>query len=41
LKIEQTLSDALPGDSATWSKYLDPKWHLVAEDGSGQFRAEF
>jgi len=41
IKLEQLLADALPGDSATWSKYLDPQWHIVDEDGNGTFRKEF
>ena len=41
IRLEQRLADALPGDSATWNKYLDPTWHLVDEDGNGSFRAEF
>src|ERR1700761_1836139 len=41
IKLEQTLADAMPGDSATWSKYLDPKWHIVDEDGNGTFRKDF
>jgi hypothetical protein len=41
IKLEQKLCDALPGDSAVWSKYLDPKWHLMDEDGNGSFRKDF
>lgn len=41
IRLEQILADALPADSATWSKYLDPKWHLVDEDGNSTFRKEF
>jgi hypothetical protein len=39
--LEQKLADALPGDSATWSKYTDPKWHLVDEDGRQIARKDF
>ncbi len=41
IKIEQDLADRLPVDSAFWSKYLDPKWHIVDEDGNGAFKKEF
>jgi hypothetical protein len=41
LKIEQLLEDALPGDSSTWSKYLDKNWYITTEDGTGLFRKEF
>jgi hypothetical protein len=41
IKIEQALADVLPVDSAFWSKYLDPKWHIVDEDGNGAFKKEF
>src|SRR6185503_214533 len=41
IKLEQQLQDALPGDTATWNKYLDPKLHVVDEDGAGAFKKEF
>ena len=41
IKIEQALADALPGDTAVWSKYLDPAWYITTEDGSGLNRTEF
>jgi len=41
VRLEQKLCNALPGDSAVWSKYLDPKWHLMDEDGNGSFRKDF
>ena len=41
LSIEQSLCDALPGDTTTWSKYLDPHWYAVTEDGSGTDRKSF
>ena len=41
IRIEQALCDALPGDTATWSKYLDPAWHAVTEDGSETNRKDF
>ncbi len=41
LRIEQALCDALPGDTATWAKYLDPAWHAVTEDGSATNRKDF
>jgi hypothetical protein len=31
----------LPGNPALWNKYLDPKWHIVDEDGNGAFKKEF
>src|ERR1700759_753137 len=41
IKLEQRLCDASPGDAVTWGKYLDPKWHIISEDGSNMFREEF
>ena len=41
IKLEQALMDALPGDTALWSKYLDPQWYIVTEDGSGFNKSEF
>lgn len=41
IRIEQCLADALPGDSALWNKYLDPRWFVTEEDGSGQFKKVF
>ncbi len=41
IKIEQALADALPGDTIVWSKYLDPAWYIITEDGSGLNRTEF
>ena len=41
IHLEQALADALPGDSSTWSKYLDPQWHIVDEDGAVSARSEF
>ena len=41
ISIEQSLCDALPGDSTTWSKYLDPHWYAITEDGSGTDRKAF
>jgi hypothetical protein len=36
IRLEQSLADALPGDSATWDKYLDPAWYVTTEDGTGK-----
>lgn len=33
--------DALPADTTLWSKYLDPHWYIVTEDGTGLGKAEF
>lgn len=41
IKLEQKLADALPVDSVLWSKYTDPKWYIVNEDGSVMFKQEF
>lgn len=41
IKLEQRLCDASPGDAVTWGKYLDPKWHIIAEDGSNMFKDEY
>jgi hypothetical protein len=41
IKLEQQLADALPGDSLTWKKYLDPTWHIVDEDGNSTNKKEF
>jgi len=41
IKLEQKLADALPGDSLTWKKYLDPNWHIVDEDGNSSTKKEF
>jgi hypothetical protein len=41
LKIEQSLCDALPGDSSTWNRYLDPQWYAITEDGTGTNRKDF
>lgn len=41
IKLEQALADALPANPALWNKYLDPKWHIVDEDGHGSFKKEF
>ncbi|TSJ44464.1 nuclear transport factor 2 family protein [Mucilaginibacter corticis] len=41
LRLEQQLADALQIDTALWSKYLDPTWHIVDEDGNGMFKKEF
>jgi hypothetical protein len=41
IKLEQQLADALPGDSVTWKKYLDPSWHIVDEDGNSSTKKEF
>lgn len=41
IKIEQALADVLPVDSVFWGKHLDPKWHIVDEDGNISSRQEF
>jgi hypothetical protein len=41
IQIEQQLNDGLPGDSALWAKYLDPKWYIVDENGNGLNRKDF
>ena len=41
LQLEQQLADALQEDTAVWSQYLDPSWHIVDEDGNGMFKKEF
>jgi hypothetical protein len=41
ISIEQSLCDALPGDSSTWNKYLDPHWYAITEDGTGTDRKAF
>jgi hypothetical protein len=39
--IEQTLMNALPGDTVPWNKYLAPNWYITTEDGTGYFREAF
>jgi hypothetical protein len=39
--IEQTLMNALPGDTVPWNKYLAPNWYCTTEDGTGYFREAF
>ncbi|WP_431212632.1 nuclear transport factor 2 family protein [Puia sp. P3] len=39
--IEQTLMNALPGDTIPWNKYLAPNWYCTTEDGTGYFREAF
>jgi len=41
IRIEQALMNALPGDTTLWSKYLDPQWYIVTEDGTGLGKTEF
>src|ERR1700761_3369690 len=41
INLEQALADALPVDSVLWSKYLDPQWLIVAEDGSVSYKKDF
>lgn len=41
LQIEQALMDALPGDIILWSRYLDDKWYIITEDGTGFFKKKF
>lgn len=42
IRIEQQLLDAIaPGDTALWSKYLDPSYYMVNEEGKGVTRKEF
>src|ERR1700744_6018018 len=41
VSLEQKLADALPGDSVTWSRYLDPQFYIVDENGDVASRAEF
>ena len=41
IKIEQSLCDALPGDSSTWSIYLDPHWWAVTEEGKAYDKKTF
>ena len=41
LRIEQELMDALPGDSSLWSRYLDDRWYIITEDGSGYHKQDF
>lgn len=41
LAIEQSLMNALPGDTTLWSVYLDENWYIIAEDGTGFRKHEF
>lgn len=41
IRLEQTLVNALPGDTAPWSKYLAPNWYVTTEDGTGFFKEAF
>jgi hypothetical protein len=41
LRIEQALMNALPGDTSLWSRYLDPHWYIVTEDGTGLGKEDF
>ena len=41
LGIEQSLCNALPGDSVTWNQYLDSGWYATTEHGTGTYKKEF
>lgn len=41
LRIEQTLMDALPGDTTPWSRILDDACYIITEDGTGYNKKEF
>jgi hypothetical protein len=41
IRLEQSLANALPGDTIPWSKYLDPGWYVTTEDGTGFFKGAF
>ena len=41
LAIEQSLMNALPGDTTVWSTYLDENWYIITEDGSGFHKHDF
>ncbi len=41
LAIEQSLMNALPGDTTVWSPYLDDNWYIITEDGSGFRKHDF
>ena len=41
IRLEQTLANALPGDTMPWSRYLAPNWYVTTEDGTGFFKEPF